>query len=150
MVGQAANGGGAPQALPKTNLPVPGFPALFSTSTPINLVFDPSQSMRFTPPSHPPPIRVHRFSYAFVTFCCARLPCPSDSHSSGVTAVSRVVWTAYRTSRFVIAFAPEPLLCFEGPIVKRGPEGPTTTGHGNLWERRTRRDDEGVGGSVAG
>ena len=64
--------------------------------------------------------------------------------------MSRVVCTAYRTSKLVIAFALELRLCLEGPMVKRGPEGPTTTGQGSLWERKTRREEDGVGGSVAG
>ena len=74
-----------PHVFEKTNLPDPPPPALLSTSTPTSLVFSPSQSIRLTPPSQPPPILVHRRSYAFVTFCCARVPCPRVSHSSGVT-----------------------------------------------------------------
>ena len=137
-----------PHVFEKTNLPDPPPPALLSTSTPTSLVFSPSQSIRLTPPSQPPPILVHRRSYAFVTFCCARVPCPRVSHSSGVTGVRSVLYTAYNTSKFVMAFIFDPFFC--GPMVKRGPEPVTTTGQGNLWERSTRREVDGVGGSVAG
>ncbi len=79
---------------PKTSFPAPPWPAALSTSTPISHVFSPNQSIRRTPPSQPPPMRVQRCSYARVTFCCALLPCPRASHSSGVMGTMSVLCTA--------------------------------------------------------
>jgi hypothetical protein len=65
-----------------------------SISTPTKCVLDPSQSTLLTPPSQPPPMRVHRSLYASATRRCAREPSPSECHSSGVTQVMSVECTA--------------------------------------------------------
>ena len=84
-----------PEGRPNTSLPTFS-PAslLLSISTPIRCVLEPSQSTLRTPPSHPPPMRVHRSLYASATRRCAREPSPSECHSSGVTQVMRVECTA--------------------------------------------------------
>jgi hypothetical protein len=80
---------------PNTSLPMFS-PAslLLSISTPTKCVLDPSQSTLLTPPSQPPPMRVHRSLYASATRRCAREPSPSECHSSGVTQVMSVECTA--------------------------------------------------------
>jgi len=47
-------------------------------------------------------------------------------------------------------FGERPLLAGEPNAEPELELGPTMTGHGNLCERSTIRDDIGVGGSVAG
>ena len=80
---------------PNTSLPTFSPPSLFlSISTPTRWVLDPSQSILLTPPSQPPPMRVHRSLYASATRRCAREPSPSECHSSGVTQVISVECTA--------------------------------------------------------